>query len=238
MGIFIPLCGEMTEEINLYPFTLDKYHIQIFTHSYIARIIKRSEDSKCVGLIFSRKYWEQVLMESHYSNVFSRFVPCIRINDEQHKQLLSYYNLIRTQYNKGSNKEIIKHLITGMFIEVGDIYKTQIENVSTNSEQLLLMNRFLKLIYKNYINHRDVAFYAKELSLTQRYFTTTIRKTSGESALKWIEKYVVLEAQLLLNNTDLRIKEIAAQLNFDDVSFFCKYFKRVTGVSPEQYRTK
>lgn len=98
------------------------------------------------------------------------------------------------------------------------------------------MSDFLELIYLNYRQHRDVAFYADALSRSQRYFTTAVRKISGESALRWIEKYVILEAQILLKNTDKSVKEIALELNFDDLSFFCKYFKRVTGITPQTYR--
>lgn len=100
------------------------------------------------------------------------------------------------------------------------------------------MGHFMELLYKNYREHRDVAFYAGKLSLTQRYFTTAIRKTSGASALRWIERYVVLEAQLMLRDTHLDIKEIATELNFEDPSHFSKYFKRVTGLSPEEYRRR
>lgn len=238
MGIFIPTSGKMIDEINLRTVTLDKNHIQVYTHNHIARIISRSEDFNCVGILFSRSYWEQVLLKSHSSNAYSRLFPSLEITDEQREHLLAYYKLICSNVEQQGDNEIIRHLITGMFIELGNIYKQQMLKLSSANSQHILMNKFLELIYDNYMQHRDVAFYADRLSLSSRYFTTVIRKVSGESALKWIEKYVALEAKLLLKDSNMSVKEIASKLNFEDTSFFCRYFKRATGFSPEEYRKR
>ena len=99
-----------------------------------------------------------------------------------------------------------------------------------------MLHDSLELIYQHYKTHRDVAFYAQCLSLTPRYLTTTIKKTSGKNALQWIEEYVILEIQILLRHSDMTIKQIAYEMNFCDQSFLGKYLKRITGMSPEQYR--
>ena len=57
-----------------------------------------------------------------------------------------------------------------------------------------------------------------------------------KNALQWIEEYVILEIQILLRHSDMTIKQIAYEMNFCDQSFLGKYFKRITGMSPEQYR--
>ena len=59
---------------------------------------------------------------------------------------------------------------------------------------------------------------------------------SGRSAARWIEEYIVLEAQILLRNSPMAIKEIAYELGFNEQSLFSKYFSRVSGSSPESYR--
>ncbi len=239
MAIFISIEGVMENEINLQPASIDDTHIQVYTHSHAARILRRSANFKCVGILFSKKYWESIMLHTHPFNALTRLKPCIEVTSAQKKRLLDFYKIIRshTQDKRSEySNEIIKHLITGMFYELGDIYKENMKKTSRDSAGEILMSKFLELIYKYYREHRDVAFYAKELSLSQRYFTTAIRRTSGESALRWIEKYIILEAQILLKNTDMNIKEIAAFLNFNDTSVFCKYFKRISGMSPETYR--
>ncbi|WP_262055211.1 helix-turn-helix domain-containing protein [Parabacteroides distasonis] len=59
---------------------------------------------------------------------------------------------------------------------------------------------------------------------------------SGRSAARWIEEYIVLEAQILLRNSPMTIKEITYELGFNDQSLFSKYFSRASGSSPESYR--
>lgn len=56
--------------------------------------------------------------------------------------------------------------------------------------------------------------------------------------LKIIESYVITESQVLLSSTELSIQEIALKLNFPSQSVFGKYFKRITGLSPKEYRNR
>ncbi|MBM6670761.1 AraC family transcriptional regulator [Phocaeicola coprophilus] len=79
-------------------------------------------------------------------------------------------------------------------------------------------------------------FYYEKLCLTPKYLTTVIKKESGVSAADWIERYVILQAQALLKSTDLTIQQISDKLNFSSQVFFGKYFKRLVGMSPKEYR--
>ena len=63
-----------------------------------------------------------------------------------------------------------------------------------------------------------------------------VKEISGRTAGEWIENYVTVEAKVLLRSTDLTIQEIASRLNFTNQSFFGKYFKHQTGMSPSEYR--
>jgi len=64
----------------------------------------------------------------------------------------------------------------------------------------------------------------------------TLRETSGKSANDLIYEHVTLEAKALLKSTSMTIQQISDELNFPSQSFFGKYFKRVTGMSPKEYK--
>ena len=83
---------------------------------------------------------------------------------------------------------------------------------------------------------RRLNFYADKLCLTPKYMSTIIRQTSGKTAGNWIDDYVLLEAKALLKSTNMTIQQISDELNFPSQSFFGKYFKRLTGVSPKEYK--
>ena len=66
----------------------------------------------------------------------------------------------------------------------------------------------------------------------------SVKEASGRTAGEWIDHYVVMEAKMLLGSTDLTVQEISSKLNFANQSFFGKYFKHNTGLSPTEFRHK
>lgn len=109
--------------------------------------------------------------------------------------------------------------------------------VSARSRSEEYFTQFTSELAKHYREQRSVGFYADQLHLTPKYLTTIIRKTTGRTAVKWIDDYVVLEAKNMLKYSTMSIQEIAYYLNFPNQSFFGKYFKNHTGVTPSTYRT-
>mgnify|MGYP002942986293 CR=1 FL=1 len=86
------------------------------------------------------------------------------------------------------------------------------------------------------MQQRSVGFYAGQLNLTPKYLTTLIKRISGLSVSEWIDNYVILEAKTLLKYSNMSVQEIAYYLNFPNQSFFGKYFKNHTGMTPTAYR--
>ena len=127
-------------------------------------------------------------------------------------------------------------LILGMFCQVRNVCRRLEDTVIPASHSEKIFYDFLDLLHTHYCQQRRVSFYADELLLTPRHLTTVIRQVSGRSAARWIEEYIVLEAQILLRNSSKAIKEIAYDLGFNEQSLFSKYFSRVSGSSPESYR--
>ena len=97
-------------------------------------------------------------------------------------------------------------------------------------------NRFIRLLGENYTKHREVSWYADEMTLTPRYLTTTIRNVSGYTVSEWISKFVIKDAKYLLKHSDMTIQQVAYELNFPNQSFFGKFFKKHTGMSPGSFR--
>lgn len=98
-------------------------------------------------------------------------------------------------------------------------------------------NTFIKLLSENYTKEREVSWYADRMNLTPRYLTTTIRKVSGYTVSDWICRFIIKDAKYLLKRSDMTVQQVAYELNFPNQSFFGKYFKKHTGVSPGSYRS-
>lgn len=99
-----------------------------------------------------------------------------------------------------------------------------------------LLSRYLQLVNAHCLEHRDIAFYAARLHLSQHYCSTLVSTLSGCTAKEWIDRAVTQHAQLMLQDSDLSVKQLAARLGFDSPSFFCRFFKRRVGMTPMEYR--
>ncbi len=99
-----------------------------------------------------------------------------------------------------------------------------------------IFDRFISLVNRHCKEQRQLSFYADRLCLTERYLGTIVRQVSGITAKAWIDKAVTTTAKVMLRHSNLQIAEIADQLHFATPSFFCKYFKRLTGSTPQEYR--
>jgi AraC-like DNA-binding protein len=131
--------------------------------------------------------------------------------------------------------EMIKHL-TQMFFYMAYTYFPKHVDTTAQTRQGLLTEQFTKLVRENYHHERETTFYAGKLNLTPKYLSQAIKSATGKSASDWIEDFVILEAKALLKSTNMTVQQISNELNFPSQSFFGKYFKRKTGMSPSDYK--
>ena len=108
------------------------------------------------------------------------------------------------------------------------------EPVHNHEEELF--RRFAKLVGQHYRTDRRIAFYAELMHLTPKDMSGVIRHVSGHSPAEWITQNVLLEAKNLLRHSDMNIQEVSIALNFPNQSFFGRWFKEHTGLSPKAYR--
>ena len=100
-----------------------------------------------------------------------------------------------------------------------------------------LFNRFMMLLEKDCKISRDVNYYAEKLNISSKYLTNIVSQVTGHTPKTIIDQYVILQLKLHLKRTTQSIKEMAWEFHFADVSFFCRYFKKHTGLTPQQIRS-
>ncbi len=91
-------------------------------------------------------------------------------------------------------------------------------------------------LVQNFTTHRDVSFYAGQQCLSPRYFSAVIKEVTGHNALYWIVQAVTGEAKKRIIESGLSIKEIAYSLNFASPTFFSRWFKQYTGLTPKEFK--
>lgn len=116
-------------------------------------------------------------------------------------------------------------------------YKSD-KSIGIKSKGHILVKRFYHLLEEN--NHKNLRLkeYANLLAVTPNHLTQVVKQFTGKTSSQIIKAKQVLEIKRLLAHTHLSISEIAHHLHFEDQSYFTKFFKRETNLSPLQYRTK
>ena len=99
-----------------------------------------------------------------------------------------------------------------------------------------LFNRFMRALESRYRESRDVSYYADLLSVSAKYLDIVTRRITGHTAKSVIDHYVVLQIKQSLATEEKSIKELSWDYHFCDISFFCRYFKQHTGLTPQQFR--
>lgn len=100
-----------------------------------------------------------------------------------------------------------------------------------------LFNQFCNLLAQHYRESREVNYYANLLHLTPKYFSKIIYEAIGVTAGKWINDFVAIKAkQILASRPGLSVQEVSYLLGFSEEAGFCRFFKRVTGMTPKEYR--
>lgn len=233
--------GGVTFNLDLKKYEITAPCMIIYSPGQILQHVRREKNHNVRHIHFSRgfidnmtKYFKDFFLFNHQIKNHA----AIPLTPDDLKELLNFYDKARRVVLDVENPyrmEMVFHLSAILFYDILSRIKTEPDE-SFKSSRALLVNNFLNMVQDNHIEHRDLSFYAEKLHLTPKYLTTVIKRESGVSASDWIERHVILQAQALLKSTDLTIQQISDKLNFSSQVFFGKYFKRLAGMSPKEYR--
>lgn len=141
-------------------------------------------------------------------------------------------------------QEIIKNMLEAVMFTVSGFYQDHYRSADERpavadtkiSRRHDIYKRFIDLVTKSYDQHREVAYYADILCITPKHLGYVVKSTSGMLASDTIARAVIMDAKSKLKGSDMSVGEISDSLNFPNHSFFCKYFRKHTGLSPRQFR--
>lgn len=111
----------------------------------------------------------------------------------------------------------------------------ELKNKNTSYEAYY---RFNELLENNFTRLHRPNDYAKMLSLTEKHLNEFTKKVCGKNVSELIQDRLILEIKRLLTNSAISSKEISLILNFEDPSYFVKFFKKKTGVTPKEFQSE
>ena len=231
--------GVTKGKINLTPYVTEGQCMVVLLRDHILEYEYISDDFEGFVIVMSSRFLDSLNIQERLSTFLSiRDNPVIPLGDQALEAMKTYFEMLKSTIRAEDNPhrlEIVRNLTRAFFYGAGYYFHKVADNrVRTKRE--LLVDDFMRLVEGNYKEHRGLEFYAGKLFLTPKYMSSLIKEQTGKSAGEWIDSYVVQEARALLKSTDMTVQQISNELNFPSQSFFGKYFKRLTGVSPKEYR--
>lgn len=247
-GFFYCFRGETVSEIDGKTYILQHGDICIYTPFSMVRISSASDDLQ--GVICIPEFDFIVPMAgsipSLHDRLFVHEEPCVSLDDVQRGRVEEMLDLMRRRiaeepFLRETEKVLYPYfmdmLARVLCCEVMRAYfANRPLNIKRKDRRDTVLENFIQSLFKNYRRERSVAFYASQQCLTPRYFSTVIREKTGRTASQWIDQIVIMEAERMLCQTSMSIKEIADSLGFSNQSFFGRYFKSVVGRSPSEFR--
>lgn len=154
--------------------------------------------------------------------------------------LIEATNAIYNDTDNRFRKTIAQNLLQIFFLDTYDkvqrLFTTEQIEGSNRKDQLF--KKFINLVHTHCTTQRDVTFYAEQLCISTRYLSAITRQMGKESAKQIIDEFLILELKVALQSSELSLKEIAEKYRFPDQSFFGRFFKKHTGMSPKAFQAK
>ncbi len=245
----------LTEGEAIYKLGMREYHMKPGSFYFMSpqqlRYYKKLNVWKGYVFIFSEEYIQQFSGVSVYHEYpFFNLDANVQLQLNK-QQLLELIPLLEKMYFYYKNEDpeklkIIFHYMAIALLTAKKWYNQSFpeEKISNKSYSLsrmfddLLEKHFFELVAQRCDKLFTVSNFAEKLNVSTNHLSDTVKKETGKTPAQFIKERTILEAKSLLRNTQLSVSEVAFFLTFDDPSYFAKYFKSATGISPTVFREK
>lgn len=235
--------GSADLKINMRDYHIEAPAVLLVLNDQIYQSAGHSEDLRSKVILMSRSFSDSLFANSGEilplkSSIMKN--PVMKIENEENVfgQFFQLLQNIAASPRQEFKIESARHLTLSMFYGYSHLKHEVNEVKSTNSRQEEIFTKFTELLERHHKKEREIAFYADKMCMTSKHLSQVIKDYTGKTALGLIEEYVISEAKSMLLSTTMSIQQISNELNFPSQSVFGKYFKRVAGISPSEYRNR
>ena len=193
--------------------------------------------SKLAIIQFSVDYLARLFNLDSIPALHSALEQYIDLQVEEASLIYDIISKIETENHKNdlNSDRIIQAQIFIILAEIERLSKIETMQKSKGNK-IEILNNFKRLLNNNYKEITTISEYAKLLNITPNYLNIIIKEKTGFTANELMHQRVLLEAKRQLINKNTDITQIAYELGFKDASYFARFFKKSTGISPTEFR--
>lgn len=241
--IFICHAGSSRALYDMQEICFRKNEVAIILPNHIIHPIESSPDYTITVIMHSLAFEQEMTQRrmTHDRNKFHDIPSCL-LTDEEMAQYMKAVDMLALISNTPVSRYPHRHDMlmaqTDIMVEMLDACRREIdEEERAVNRNRSVFNTFCNLLAAHYREQHEVAFYAEKAHLTTRHFSVIIKEVVGISASDYIEQYLTTQAKNLLSTRpDLSIQQISYHLGFAESPSFCRFFKRLTGMTPNDFR--
>lgn len=241
--------GTVTCSVNLNEYTLTRRMMLIVTPGNIVKVSSGTSGSQeeCFTIInVTVEFFKDIGFDPSEVIIEATQLlqsPCMTLAAEEETLLGEHIDLIcdlLTSGTKYMRESIISVMLSVFYLFAGFMHKSHAAEIQqtpvSSSRQRAMFEKFMKLVAEKHDREHLMKYYADQLCVTPKYLSKVVKDVSGKSGPEWIDEFIILSAKNMLRHSDTTIKEISEKLNFQNHSFFFRFFKNHTGLTPSQYR--
>jgi len=240
--IFICHAGSSRALYDMQEIRFQKNEVAMILPNHIIHPIECSPDYTITVIMHSLAFEQEMTQRrmTHDRNKFHETPACL-LTDEEMAQYMKAVDMLELISNTPVSRYPHRHEMllaqTDIMTEMLDACRREIDEERAINRNRSVFNTFCNLLAANYREQHEVAFYAEKAHLTARHFSVIIKEVVGISASDYIEQYLATQAKNLLSTRpDLSVQQIGYYLGYADSPSFCRFFKRLTSVTPKEYR--
>ena len=236
--------GELTFELNYTSYTLKENGFLIITPLDILTFERTSDDYCSTVLVLPTETFSPILKDVNILNFkYMKQSPVISLQNEYlalYKQILATLWQMKELVGEEEFDKIATLQISSLSVVQQDYYKKYVADKGNTYEYIPrkkeLFGNFINRLLEARLVSREVLFYANELGVSSGYLNEVCNEVSGRSAKAIIDSAVTARLKYELSYTTKSVQELADDFNFPSQSYFTRYYKRMTGLTPSEFR--
>ncbi len=194
---------------------------------------KRAKQSDGFTIAFSSLYLSQLQQFDsaiNYTDFYNQS-SVLKFNNTEFLELSFLFNEL---HNNENNRSYFLNILAAILSKIIILKKKDMSILKSD----VLVHRFMSFMNINFLDKNLVEKFIETESISKINLARKIKQSTNYTLGHLIKEKIHLEAKKLLYSTNLSVKEITFQLQFEDESYFCKVFKQQEGISPNEFRKK
>ena len=230
--------GRAEFSLNLIPYRVEAPALIFVRRGHILQLNRVSDDVSVSSVVISERMTEEILTTASDPRLLQTVSrPVIILSADEAAHYAAFYKSLRRLLAiapESTSQKAAMHAMLAFFYAVEPYQHTGESIVPDNQGRIA--DSFLTLVQREFRRSRMVEYYADQLLISSKHLSRVVKKQTGHSPSEWIEKFVMLEAKVLLRSSSMSVQQIALDLGFPSQSFFGRYFKKSIGLTPRQFR--